>query len=386
MAVAIRPDGVEETTSGLDQVSEKFEETAGSVDNTAGLLDGLTSRIQGSAGVILAGLSVLTAGLLSQVPVVGEAISGLAAIIDALALRIDGVLRPALQPLTQELFDIADAIAGLEGPAGTAVGIVGALAGALGAAQGAIIALNTVVGTSIPNIVALLTGPLGLAITLLVGLIAGLVQAWRTDWGNIRSNTAKEIEFIQGLISGFADFMSGAFETILETLTAFWTEALTVTLRFSNAVVAAMEKLWVRIQIGFETLFALVVAEAKRFANTIVSIMESAVNAAISAIPNFIRSQLGLETVNLGTPFGDIRSRGDIIGAGQRRLSQRDRAIGAREGQRNQLIEDQIADLVAALQNSPVEFEVNLDGQEVARNQERWVGTGAGNQGRLNPI
>lgn len=117
LMVKIQPSGVDETTEGLEDVSDQFEETADSADEQSSRLTDFAAKFKGAMQVAVAGLGVATAGLLSRVPVIGEAMSGVEAILRSLQLKIDEAIRPAVSGVTDDLFDLAEQINEAEGPA-----------------------------------------------------------------------------------------------------------------------------------------------------------------------------------------------------------------------------------------------------------------------------
>lgn len=115
LLVAVRPDGIDDVSEGLDGVQGKFEETADETERTASIIGEMSERLHGAAGIIVGTLVTLAAGIATQVPVIGESVSGLIAILDSIFLKIDEDLRPSFSKFNAELFDIADQIARSEG-------------------------------------------------------------------------------------------------------------------------------------------------------------------------------------------------------------------------------------------------------------------------------
>jgi len=75
--IAIKSEGVGETQDKLEGVEQSMDETAESAGDSAEQLEGFSQRFAGAMGAAVAALAVGAAGLLSQVPVLGEAFSGL---------------------------------------------------------------------------------------------------------------------------------------------------------------------------------------------------------------------------------------------------------------------------------------------------------------------
>jgi len=111
LVVRATPEGMSDVNDGLESVERKVGDTTRQVDKSAAALGGLARKFKGAMTVIIAGLAVGVAGVLSQVPVLGEAMDGLKSIFNALALQIDQRLRPFMNKLNQEFFELAGAIA-----------------------------------------------------------------------------------------------------------------------------------------------------------------------------------------------------------------------------------------------------------------------------------
>ena len=96
VVVGLRSDGAEDTKDDLEGVSDQTEETTQQLDEQS---EQMTELAQGFAGALEAatvGLLAASAGLLSQVPILGQLFDGLFAIVQAVALQMDQVLRPCL--------------------------------------------------------------------------------------------------------------------------------------------------------------------------------------------------------------------------------------------------------------------------------------------------
>jgi len=111
LVVSAKPDGVSEVESEMDSLEKSTEETTENLDQSAGKLGGLAQAFKGGMMAIVGGLAIAVGGVLTQVPVLGEALDGLKAIFTSLGLQLDQKLRPFMSDLTQELFDLSDAIA-----------------------------------------------------------------------------------------------------------------------------------------------------------------------------------------------------------------------------------------------------------------------------------
>lgn len=392
LLVRVRPEGIEETEEGLDGLSDSFEESADDTKQAAGVLSDLSDRLKGSSAVILAGLATIAAGLLSKIPVIGDAMSGLGAILTAIQLRIDEALRPALRGVIGDLFGLADALLLANGPLGDLLDIVliasvtflGLLvvAGLLAGAFLAISAAAGIVGVSLLPILAVL----GL-IALAVGILA---VAWKNNWLGIRDITADVLEFLLSKVKAFVGFVGPFIKDFLAAVfEGRWVDALGVVLNFTGAVVLRLielfEKWAAAVRTVFEAAGAFVVSALKRMGNRAVSVIESAINRVINGLPDFVKTELGISTVNLGQPF-NARSAGAIRRQAGQRLQSRFGAAESRRQSRESELERQVQKIVGALQDSEQTTVVEIDGREAGRSVEPFIGTGAANAGRTNRV
>jgi len=122
LVVKALPEGFSRTNDKLETTDEKFEEVSGSMEESTGLLSSLANKFGGALSAIVAGVAVATAGILSQVPILGEVVSGLTSVINAVAFQLDKRLRPVLGPVRDGLFELAQAI--FEGNFGKAEQII----------------------------------------------------------------------------------------------------------------------------------------------------------------------------------------------------------------------------------------------------------------------
>lgn len=372
LLVKIRPDGVDETASGLENVQSQFSRTTETVEESTGVLEQFSQRWRGAVGVIVGALLTATAGLLSKVPVVNELMGGLMAVVDALAYRLSSFLRPTLGPINRALYRLAPTIYTVEGA----------------------------IGKLLDTVMASFLG--------ILGYVAILNTAWQEDWHGIRTTTNTVLSAIRSAISRFIGFVKPYIEKFLDqVLNGNWKGALKTLAAFHQAVfkrirslalkfVAAfaktvvgftstvrttLEKFWATVRTGFETLFNLIVNQAKSWANTFVSVVENAVNRAIRAVPDSIQSKLGLEQVSLGKAY-DVQSPSDIMAKGQRQLEQRRAQAEIRGIQRESEAKSQIDRLISAMQNSQQKTTINMDGRQVAESVEPYLGQGAAGAGR----
>jgi hypothetical protein len=157
--------------------------------------------------------------------VIGEAFSGLTAVVDAVALRLDSVLRPAFGPITNKLFNLADSIAQADGKMGLFVDTVIVIATVLGTIAGVIATVSAAAsifaGTfatiaSVGGTIITVLGSLGAAILSLPVLLAAAIAAlaafaiaYITNWKGTRDKTNAIIgEIVSFVTSGFDELVT----------------------------------------------------------------------------------------------------------------------------------------------------------------------------------
>lgn len=409
LSVRIKPEGVSETTDALAEQADQFEETAQTAQEQTGALEAFSERWEGALQVFAAGLAVASASLLSQIPVLGEAFTGLQAIINAVAFAMDEVLRPIFQPLANDLFDLAETINTAEGPMRDLIGVVGVVVSALGILVGGLVAAGaaagplasawgvlTTVGSAVAGIITTVIGVIaGLPAALVLAVVAvvAFAAAYLTNFNGIRDKTNAVLARIFDLLSQLgtwlaerliaflgiaADGFAAAFNAILTSAVQFGGQLIGTFVRALDTLVERLMLFRATVRTAFEVLGDLVVAALKTMANRAVRAIERAINAAVSAIPAEVRGAVGISSVNLGTPF-DPESARSIRRRGERRLERRRGRI-RRDG--DDEVSTQVDQLVQALQNATQQININLDGQTVAENQEQFLGENTINRGR----
>ena len=224
LTVAIRSEGVSETQDDLEGVESAMEDTADSAGTAADDLEGFSQRFQGAMSAAVAALAVAAAGLLSQVPVLGELMAGLFAIVEAVAFQMDGVLRPVLSPLTDAFFDLANAIFEADGIAGDIIGVLGTIAsiaaivgaamlkfgvsvGAVTAKFAPLIGVVKTVGSILAGLVAGITA-VAAAKAILIGAAIALAAALIFNIGGARDKLGEILSDIFGFFVGLAGDLS----------------------------------------------------------------------------------------------------------------------------------------------------------------------------------
>ena len=205
------PEGMSDVRDGLQGMNEDLEESTEQMEEQSNTLSDLSKEFDGAMGSVVAGFAVATSGLLSQVPVIGETMGALGAVLDGIAFQMDSVLRPAITRVNNLLFGLSETIFEAEGAFGNFVGIVATLgAGVIGAvaafASAKIATLGFVAGLKATGaallvvakavgafVVGLISLP-ALAAAAVVGLLAlavffreDLIKALKKGWEKISS-------------------------------------------------------------------------------------------------------------------------------------------------------------------------------------------------------
>lgn len=235
LILAIRSEGVDEVRDELDGASKSMEQLAEEAGDSAEEMEGFTNRMAGAMSAAVAALAVGTAGLLSQIPVLGEAFSGLAAIARALIFQVDQLARQlGAGGLISGAFDVADAIYSFEGAAGDLIGALtglvslaaigyaaflkfGGAFAAVGAKLSGVIAAIKTVGVAIATITGVSLSTVA-AVGVLIAAIVALATALIFNIGGARDKTVAALNTI---ISALGDVAAGARSKLMGVIQAF---------------------------------------------------------------------------------------------------------------------------------------------------------------------
>jgi phage-related protein len=171
LVVMARPEGLEDTTQGFEQMQDGLADTEEQMAETTDQFGDLQNKWTGALGAIVAGLGVAIGGLLTQIPVLGEVGAGFAAVAEAIAFQLDQKLRPALQPVTNGLFDLASAIFEADRTGRNLVSLLTALTASVVGATGALVPFLGVGGA-----VAAVFGKIATAVKLAAAPYAAFVS------------------------------------------------------------------------------------------------------------------------------------------------------------------------------------------------------------------
>ena len=226
------PEGISETTDGLEEVESATKETTDQMSEQSEEMSSFAQSFQGSMSAILAGLGVAAAGLLSQVPVIGEAFSGLTAVVDAVALRLDSVLRPVFGPITNGLIRLADIIATADGAFGLFLDSIILIGTVLGTIAGIIATVSTLasafagtfstlatVGSVVVGVLTTIVSIIGIVPLAIGAAIVGLaLLAWHFREEIVNAISAA-IEGIQNFASKIGPAVSSALQVVRDKFT-----------------------------------------------------------------------------------------------------------------------------------------------------------------------
>jgi hypothetical protein len=201
------------------------------MEEQASSLARFSGKFAGAMSVAVTGLALASAGLLSQVPVIGEAFDGLAAVTGAVGRAMDLVLRPSVTKVTDELFDLQAEIDNLSESQRKMVGIAGTLAAAIGLLgvafkalkiSGALKGFTLLAGIMKGALVAaagalgISLGVLGAVILLLIGLAAGLYVAYQKNLFGFRDIVDGVVAQAKEDFQELVDFLNGGWKEDLK--------------------------------------------------------------------------------------------------------------------------------------------------------------------------
>ena len=299
LVVSIKSDGTQETEDDLEGVERSMQNTADSAGDSAEELEGFSQRFQGAMGAAVAALAVGAAGLMSQVPVVGEAFSGLGAIVEALSFQMDSVLRPVLSPLTDFFFNIANAIFEADGATGSLIGGITSLVAIAAtlippiAAVGAQLGVWASTGAGVLSILGTLVG----AITTVAGAVASLPIALGLAVAAIAAFAIAYLTNFRGVRDSTNSIIGRIVDTVVGGVTGMVDRALDALSVFDGGVSSTL------------------LGVASRIANWASDLASDAYNWGRNLIERFIdgiQSAIG----RLRDFLGDLRDIGDSIGIG----------------------------------------------------------------------
>jgi len=364
LTLAIKAENVGETRDQLEGVESSMEETAKSAGDSAEELEGFSERFAGAMGAAVAALAVGAAGLLSQVPVLGEAFGGLSAIVSAVAFQMDGVLRPALSPLTDLFFKISNAIFNADGALGALIGAIGTIValaatiiptiaavgsafGVWGSVGAGVVAIVTTIGSAIAGLIGTLAGLISLP-ALVIAAIVALAAALIFNIGGARDKLANILSAIWGffadlgsdllawgseILSDVFDFFAGLGTDLIEWASGLAGKAYEWGVDLIGGIIDGLASLIDTVVDGFtdlatglanwagnlaeydwgvgiiEAIISGLKSMAETLANTLVNVFNDVVgkiNNILDKLPSEVTSRIGfeqiqeLESVSLG--------------------------------------------------------------------------------------
>lgn len=240
----------EQQTALTNQVLEKL------ADNTASMPDASSNFASMTTALANMRDEVGTALL----PVVAPLMESLTALAVDIAPKIVGAiggmvswfteLSPTMQNVLLGVVGLAAGLGPLLIALGSVITAVGTVSTAFGA-LGALISGPAFAGV-LATIMGVLTGPFLLAIGAVAAVVAGLVIAWRNDWGNIREITATVLDGIKQLFEVSMQNLQIVFDIFRAAFEGNWYEfGAKIRELFANTwngIVAILSGIWSRFQ------------------------------------------------------------------------------------------------------------------------------------------
>ena len=99
-----------------EKVQDGFEGVAKQANKDAESMGKFSKKFAGVMAIVAASMGAAVSVLLLKIPILQEIFSGVGFIIESLAFLMDDVLRPALEPLADALFNLGEKFETLPGP------------------------------------------------------------------------------------------------------------------------------------------------------------------------------------------------------------------------------------------------------------------------------
>jgi phage-related protein len=213
LAILVEAVGVDKAIGSLKKAQKQMEEGEKKANANAKALSEFATKFGGAMAIVTAGISATAFALLSQMPILQELFSGLSFMIQELAYLMDEVLRPAMQPIVDAIYNLADSFSGLppwlQATITWSVIVIAVLAGLLAVIIPLVIAF-AVAGEAMLIVVGILVGLAQVLIPLIL-IIALLYYAWTDNWLGIRDIVLGVVATIEGIITAFQDWFQKNF-------------------------------------------------------------------------------------------------------------------------------------------------------------------------------
>jgi hypothetical protein len=213
----------------LEGLSDSTEEVTQNLDEQTEQLTDFAQSWSGALTAVTVGLLAATGGLLSQIPLVGQAFDGLFAILQAVALQIDQVLRPAFGFLPGLFFKIASVIGNANGVLGDLIGLFSIIVPVVLAAAGVVLvllakflglktAIATLIGAGglLISMLSAVAGSISLPAVAVAALVAAIGAAIAVILTDFRGWRTKGIKIIKDLWSRLKQIVLAGVNRIKE--------------------------------------------------------------------------------------------------------------------------------------------------------------------------
>lgn len=188
----------------------------------------------------------------------GETMAGQLKILETEFGNVKEELGTAFLPVLKDLVGMAKELmpyiqqavgwfSNLPTPVKTGVAALGgllAIAGPLIGAISSIVSVASALGPVLAAIAGVITGPVGIAIVAIIGLLALLYAAWTNNWGGIRDFGMKLWEDIKAGFQAFTQFLRQLWEADFGGIRSYFETVWTVITSLWNAISAAFRGDW----------------------------------------------------------------------------------------------------------------------------------------------
>jgi len=229
VVVGIKSQGADDTKEDLEGVTDQTEETTDALEEQSDEMTEMAQSFSGALQAATVGLAAASAGLLSQVPVLGQLFDSLFAIVNAVALQMDQVLRPVLGRVSKFFFSLSDTVANFNGIAGDLVGIVGSILTFLGAVVApvalllqqfgllsGVVSAFTTAGSVLVGVLGTIAGAISLPAVAVAALATAIATAIAVILTDFRGWRTKGIKIIKDLWNRLKEIVGAGVDRIKE--------------------------------------------------------------------------------------------------------------------------------------------------------------------------
>ena len=337
--VLVRAIGAKETEEDLGNITKQEKKTGKELANHGKAMAKFATKFAGVMGIVSASLTGLTSALLLKTPIISEIGFALGVLVEELAFMIDTVLAPALEPLVEGLFWLADEFHKLPAPMQKFITIAVLVTGAIALITTAVLAVVIAIISVIGSLVAMGTAGLvivgvfvllGHALAVLIvnllffaPLIAGIIVAAVL----LKDKFIEVVGLIKEKFSAFVTWLDEHFgEEFRELTTEIGTTVSTWKRWIGNAldwimtkvstVLGALKNLWDEDFLYIKTVTEAIWGGITLVIGTAWDIIEGALDIGINTLTNLFTAFFALlrgdwdkvweELGEIGSDFWDL--------------------------------------------------------------------------------